>query len=67
MTTYYVATRARFVLVDATTEDEARTLAQLALEALMPGAPFEIRTVRPATDLEIADERFHAEHLAANQ
>ena len=67
MTTYYVATRARYVLVDATTEDEARTFAKPALEALMPGAPVEILKVRPATDLEIADERFHAEHLAANQ
>jgi hypothetical protein len=65
MTTFYVATLSRYVLVDAANEDEARILAKPGLEALRPGAPVDIRTIRPATDEEIADARFHAEHLAA--
>jgi hypothetical protein len=66
MTTFYVATLSRSVLVEAATADEARERARTGLEALRPGAPVDIRTIRPATDEEIADARFHAEHLAAN-
>jgi hypothetical protein len=65
MTTFYVATLSRYVLVEAATDDEARILAMPGLEALRPGAPVDIRTVRLATDEEIADALFHAEHLTA--
>ena len=63
MTTFYVATLAQYVLVDAENETEARTLAVPALAALDPGrtAPIEIRTVRPATGDEIELARWDSE------
>ncbi|MCA9221105.1 MAG: hypothetical protein KDA71_12315 [Planctomycetales bacterium] len=61
MTTYLVATLARYVLVDAESESEARRLGQPALhtlyadvrERLGKEVPIEIRTVREATQDEI--------------
>jgi hypothetical protein len=57
-TTYYVATLARYALVDAADEDEARRLAVPLLHELYADVrpklgrdvPIEILTVRPATD-----------------
>jgi hypothetical protein len=68
MSTYYVATLAHYVLVDASTEDEARELArpllqELRAKAAPPGAepsPVQIRTVRPATDDEMELMQFDA-------
>ncbi len=61
MTTFYVATRARYVLVEAADEIEARRLGQPALQQLHAevaqrigrNLPVEIHVVRPATDDEI--------------
>lgn len=71
MKTYYVATLARYVLVDARDETEARTLGQLALHDLYTDLrerfgrdiPIEIKTVRPATDAEIDLWQFHQRML----
>jgi hypothetical protein len=71
-TTYLVATLARYVLVDAANEDEARALGQVALhdlyadvrERLGKDVPINILTVRPATDSEIDLQRFHDEMMA---
>jgi hypothetical protein len=67
MTTYYVATLAHYVLVDAPTADEARVRAVPLLEQLLeqlrggPGRfPVAVRTVRPATADEIELMRFDA-------
>lgn len=72
MTTYFVATLARYVLVDAADEAAARVAGQVALhdlyadlrERLGRDVPIEIRTVRPATDDEIELWRWHHEMLA---
>lgn len=72
MTTCLVATLARYVLVDATNEDEARMLGQVALhdlyadlrERLDKEMPINILTIRPATDEEIDLQRFHDEMMA---
>jgi hypothetical protein len=68
MTTYYVATLARYVLVDAPDEQAARTAGRAALDALARdegrSGPIEIRTVRPAPPDEIELERWHDEALA---
>jgi len=63
MSTFYVATLARYVLVEAANETEARTLAIPALTALHLGrtVPVEIRMVRPATDDEIDLANWHQE------
>ena len=61
MTTYFVATFARYVLVDAEDETQARELGRDALhdlyadlrERLGREVPIEIRTVREATEDEI--------------
>jgi hypothetical protein len=65
-TTYYVATLAQYVLVDAATEDEARSLGQAALRELRAGsdAPISIRVVRPATADEIELQAFFDEGQA---
>lgn len=65
MTTYYVATRASYVLVDAVTEDEARRLGHAALydlyaevrERLGREMPIDIVTVREASadEIELCD------------
>jgi hypothetical protein len=72
MTTYYVATLARYVLVDAENEEQARQLGQVALhelyadvrERLGNDVPIEIRTIRPATTDEIDLGRWHEEMVA---
>lgn len=75
MTTYYIATLARYVLVDADDETQARELGHAALhdlyadlrERLGRDVPIDIRTVRPATDDEIALMRWHHEMLASEK
>lgn len=72
MTTYLVATLARYVLVDAANEDEARALGQVALHDLYADlrkrlgkdVPIIVRTIRPATDEEIDLQRYHDEMMA---
>ena len=64
MPTYYVATLARYVLVEAESEGDACVLARPALAALGPGTAGPVSTVRPATDEEIALRRFHDEQVA---
>jgi hypothetical protein len=71
MTAYYVATLARYVLVDAANEDQARELGRVALhdlyadmrERLGRDVPIEVRTVRPATDVEIELMKWHDEKV----
>ena len=71
MKTYYVATLARYVLVDARDETEARTLGRDALldlyadlrERFGRDIPIEIQTVRPATVAEIDLWQFHQRML----
>jgi len=61
MTTYLVATVARYVLVDAENEDQARELGSVALydlyadlrEKLGRDVPITVHTVRKATQDEI--------------
>jgi hypothetical protein len=69
MTTDYVATLARYVLVDAHNESDARERGYVALHDLYvndgrAGATITIRTVRPATDDEMELARWHAESIA---
>ena len=72
MTTYYVATLARYVLVDADDEPEARELGRSALhdlygdlrERLGKEVPIEIRTIREATQDEIDLWKWHHEMVA---
>ena len=72
--TYLVATLARYVLVDAANEDEARSLGQIALHDLYADVrerhgkdvPINILTVRPATREEIDLQRCHDEMMARN-
>lgn len=72
MTTYYVATRARYVLVDAADEAEARERGQIELrkqyvdarECRAREVPIEIHTVRPATADEIELGKWHAQMVA---
>ena len=67
MTTYYVATLASYVLVDADSEAVARERGRVALQELFTDVrhrlgqdmPIEIRTVRPATLEEIELGRWH--------
>jgi hypothetical protein len=69
MTTYLVGTLARYVLVDANDEAEARALGQPALHEqfadirarLGREVPINITTVRPATPDEIDLQRWHDE------
>ena len=61
MTTWYVATLASYVLVDAADETEARAKGRTPLYELYANVrkrlgrdvPINIRTVRPATDDEV--------------
>lgn len=72
MTTYYVATLARYVLVDAENETQARELGNAALhelyadlrERLGKEVPINILTVRPATSDEMDMMKWHREMLA---
>ena len=63
MTTYYVATLARYVLGDAANEADARELGHTALVELTGNAAPNIRTIRLATDDEIDFWRWHQEVL----
>lgn len=75
MTTYLVATLARYVLVDAESESVARRLGQPALHALYADVrerlgkdvPIEIRTVREATKEEIDLWNWHHEMIARHE
>ena len=75
MKTYYVATLARYVLVDARDENEARTLGYDALHALYADlrerlgrdVPIRILTVRFATDDEIELWQFHQRMIQENE
>lgn len=57
MTTYYVATLAKYVLINAADETEARAKGLPALREIYDRwpkhLPIEIRVVRPATEDEI--------------
>jgi hypothetical protein len=72
MTAYYVATLARYVVVEAESEAQARELGQVALyelyadvrERLGREVPIKIHTVRPATTDEIDMTRWHNEMIA---
>jgi hypothetical protein len=69
MTTFYIATLARYVLVDADNESDARERGFAALRDLYAddgraGAAINIRTVRPATDDEIELQGWHTEYVA---
>ncbi len=72
MKTYYVATLARYVLVDAADESQARELGQFALHELYADlraklgreVPINIQTIRPATEDEIQFWRWHHEMVA---
>jgi hypothetical protein len=72
MTTYYVATRARYVVVNAENEMQARDLGQVALhelysdlrERLGREVPTEIHTIRQATTDEIDMTKWHREMVA---
>jgi uncharacterized protein DUF4314 len=72
---YYVATLARYVLVEAENEWEARERGYAALYQQYEdvrrrfgcGMPVEIRTIRPATEDEIEHMRWHEEYVAAGK
>ena len=72
MTAYYVATLARYVVIDAENESQARKRGAAALCQLYADlrarygreVPIEIRVVRPATTDEIELVRFHERMLA---
>jgi len=72
MTTFYVATLARYVLVDAVDESAARVAGHAALhelyadlrERLGRDVPIDIRTIRLATADEIELWRWHHQTLA---
>jgi hypothetical protein len=61
MTTFYVATLARWVLVEANSPVEAINEAMAKLRQEQPDAV--VRTVRPATKEEIELQEWHDEHL----
>ena len=75
MTTYFVATFARYVLVEAENEPQARELEHAALyelyadlrESLGKEVPVAILTIRPATDKEIEQWNWHQEKLSQEQ
>lgn len=75
MTTYYVATLARYVLVDANDETQARELGETALHELYADlhaklgreVPIHIQTIRPATADEIELWRWHHEMVTREQ
>ena len=75
MSTYYVATLARYVLVEAESPSQARELGHPALSELYsagrvtlgPELPLVVRTVRLASDDEIDTMRWHRESLAREE
>ena len=74
MTAYYVATLARYVVIEAENEGQARERGAAALRELYADlrarygreVPIEILVVRPATADEIEMVRFH-ERMLANE
>lgn len=64
MTTYYVATLANYVLVDAANETDARELGRAVLAELTGSATPNVQTIRLATGDEIELSRWHQEMLA---
>ena len=64
MTTYYVATLARYVLVEAADAAQARERGEAALRELDANLPINIRTVRQATGDEIEFMRWHEQTVA---
>lgn len=72
MTTYYVATLARYVLVEAENKTQARERGQVALQELYADlrdrmgreVPIDIHTVRPASTDEIDMTKWHNEMVA---
>ena len=75
MTTYFVATVTRYVLVDAEDESQARQLGQVALhdlyadlrERLGKDVTIDIHTVREATEDEIQLWTWHHKMLNAEK
>lgn len=75
MTVFYVATLARYVLVDAANEDEARERGTIALHDLYADVraklgrdvPIDIRTVRLATSDEIDLWQWHNRMIDAER
>jgi hypothetical protein len=75
MPTYYVATRACYVLVEAEDDTQARERARPALheqyadvrKRLGTDAPIEIRTIRVAADDEIELYEWHREMVGREQ
>lgn len=63
MFTYYVATLANYVLVNAANEADARELGRAALVELTGNATPNVRTIRLATNDEIELSRWHQEML----
>ena len=72
MTSYFVSTRARYVVVEAENETQSRELGWAALhelyvdlrERLGREVPIEIHTIRPATTDEIDMTTWHNEMVA---
>ncbi|MEX0718073.1 MAG: hypothetical protein WD066_15885 [Planctomycetaceae bacterium] len=64
MISFYVATLARYVVVDAPDEREARAKGEAALRDLGAAAPGDICTIRPATAEEIEFGDWHSDALA---
>jgi hypothetical protein len=75
MSTYYVATLSRYVLVEADNERDARERGFAALYDLYADVreragsevPITIRTVRPATADEIEWDRWHQQSASADK
>lgn len=67
MTTFYVATLAQCVLVEAADETQARELGADVIAKLGRNLPIVIRTVRPATSDEIEFDRWNQETTAREQ
>jgi hypothetical protein len=75
MTTFYVATLAKYVLVEAENEEHARELGRVGLEKLHAEVgrrlgkdpPVNILVVRPATTDEIEFCRWGEEMIAQGQ
>ena len=63
MTTFYVATLASYVLVEAADETQARELGHAALVQLTGNTTPSIRNIRLATNDEIELSRWHQEML----
>jgi len=69
MTTYLVATIARYVLVEAADETAARELGKVGLQKLYddPNREIVIHTIREATESEIQLWNWHHKMIAAEK